>query len=188
MPFSVFVDEFDAFAFPAFATFLNKGRSSDFMIHLAHQTLSDLDRVGPAFRGQIMGNMNVRFIFRQDEPDDAEAWSRFFGTRTTTKRTFQTQDGQRTGAASNRITQEFRVAPDTIKDLKTGQCVFSMKSPAIQRVLQIPYSSEAATSRFSFPSVRPPLGRQATGQPLSEFDRKLNPLQDLKKSITKESS
>ncbi|NBW82407.1 hypothetical protein EBR21_11700 [bacterium] len=69
-PFSVFVDEFDAFASPAFATFLNKGRSSDFMIHLAHQTLSDLNRVSPDFMGQIMGNMNVRYIFRQDSQPD----------------------------------------------------------------------------------------------------------------------
>jgi hypothetical protein len=38
--FSVFIDEFDAFATESFITFLNKGRSSNFMIHLAHQTLS----------------------------------------------------------------------------------------------------------------------------------------------------
>jgi type IV secretory pathway TraG/TraD family ATPase VirD4 len=127
-PFSVFVDEFDAFASPAFATFLNKGRSSDFMIHLAHQTLSDLNRVSPDFMGQIMGNMNVRFIFRQDSPDDAELWSRFFGTRTVVKQTYRTKDGLGTGESSNRVTQEFRVNPDAIKELKTGECIFSVKS------------------------------------------------------------
>jgi len=139
-PFSVFVDEFDAFAVPAFATFLNKGRSSDFCIHLAHQTLSDLNRVSPDFMGQIMGNMNVRFIFRQDSPDDAELWSRFFGTRTVVKQTFRTKDGMATGESSNRVTQEFRVGPDAIKELKTGECVFSVKSQkgAPER-LQIPF-------------------------------------------------
>jgi type IV secretory pathway TraG/TraD family ATPase VirD4 len=124
----VFVDEFDAFASPAFATFLNKGRSSDFMIHLAHQTLSDLNRVSPDFMGQIMGNMNVRYIFRQDSPDDAELWSRFFGTRTVIKQTYRTKDGMGTGDSSNRLTQEFRVGPDAIKELKTGECIFSVKS------------------------------------------------------------
>lgn len=183
MPFSVFVDEFDAFAFPAFATFLNKGRSSDFMIHLAHQTLSDLDRVGPAFRGQIMGNMNVRFIFRQDEPDDAEAWSRFFGTRVAIKKTFQTRDGQQTGMSSNRVVQEFRVPPDTIKDLKTGECVFSMKTAGAPRPIRIPFSGKDAISRFKFPVVRAPISAARSKPPSTPFDRKITPMQDLKETI-----
>ncbi|MEK6705770.1 MAG: TraM recognition domain-containing protein, partial [Bdellovibrionota bacterium] len=87
-PFAVFVDEFDAFATENFATFLNKGRSSDFMIHIAHQTLSDLDRVSPTFKGQVMGNCNVRFIFRQDDPKDAEEWSKYLGTKHVIKKTF----------------------------------------------------------------------------------------------------
>ena len=139
-PFSVFVDEFDAFASPAFATFLNKGRSSDFMIHLAHQTLSDLNRVSPDFMGQIMGNMTVRFIFRQDLPEDAETWSKFFGTKRDTKRTYQTEGGQRNGMGTVREVQEFRVHPDMIKELKTGQCVFSVKGQkGAPELLKIPF-------------------------------------------------
>lgn len=153
-PFSVFVDEFDAFAFPGFSTFLNKGRSSDFMIHLAHQTLSDLDQIGPAFRGQIMGNMNVRFIFRQDEPDDAEAWARFFGTRKVIKRTFQTMNGTETGMSSNRVSQEFRISPDAIKELQTGQCIFSMKTGNRFKKMKIPWTSAAAKSNLRFPVQR----------------------------------
>src|SRR6202012_5284429 len=45
--FSIFIDEFDAFATDSFITFLNKGRSSNFMIHIAHQTLSDLRKISP---------------------------------------------------------------------------------------------------------------------------------------------
>lgn len=176
-PFSVFVDEFDAFAFPAFATFLNKGRSSDFMIHLAHQTLSDLDRVGPAFRGQIMGNMNVRFIFRQDEPDDAESWSRFFGTKKAVKRTYQTQDGQETGVSSNRIVQEFRVTPDAIKELKVGQCVFSVKTAGEPRRISVPFTGKEPESELSFPTVRGPA--KTVKKPASKFDRKTDRLQKL---------
>jgi type IV secretory pathway TraG/TraD family ATPase VirD4 len=153
-PCSVFVDEFDAFASPSFATFLNKGRSSDFMIHLAHQTLSDLDKVSPAFRGQIMGNMNVRFIFRQDEPNDAEEWSRFFGTRSVVKRTYQTQDGQSTGMSSNREVQEFRVGPDAIKELKTGECVFGMKTSGRFVRLKIPYTSGVMEPQLKYPVQR----------------------------------
>lgn len=149
-PFSVFIDEFDAFASESIATFINKGRSSGFMIHLAHQTLSDLNRVSPDFTGQILGNCNVRFVFRQDHPDDAETWSRVFGTKTVIKSTYQTQLGAETGNASNRQVQEFRVSPDTIKDLKTGRCVFSMKTVGIIRKLKIP-----APLQIDLPSATP---------------------------------
>jgi type IV secretory pathway TraG/TraD family ATPase VirD4 len=167
-PFSVFVDEFDAFASPAFATFLNKGRSSDFMIHLAHQTLSDLNRVSPDFMGQIMGNMNVRFIFRQDSPDDAELWSRFFGTRSVVKQTFRTKDGLNTGESSNRITQEFRVSPDTIKELGTGACVFSIKSQKGEpTTLQIPFRAKNFEPAFikKRPHLRRELRSEGEGSP-----------------------
>ena len=124
------------------------------MIHLAHQTLSDLDRIGPAFRGQIMGNMNVRFIFRQDEPDDAEAWSRFFGTRSVVKRTFQAMNGTATGMTSNRATQEFRISPDMIKELQTGECVFSMKTGKRFKRIRIPWSGAIAKASLRFPVQR----------------------------------
>jgi hypothetical protein len=138
-PFSVYIDEFDAFATESFSTFLNKGRSSEFMIHLAHQTLSDLNCVSPEFTGQILGNCNVRFIFRQDDPDDAERWSRFIGTQHVIKKTFRMKDGMQTGDTSNREAQEFIVSPDKIKSLRIGQCVFSIKTEGVSRVIQVPF-------------------------------------------------
>ena len=69
--FSVFVDEFDAFATEEFVTYLNKGRSSKFMIHLAHQTLGDLEKVSRTYKDQILGNCNVFFTFRLNVPRDA---------------------------------------------------------------------------------------------------------------------
>ena len=138
LPFSVYVDEFDAFATPSFATFLNKGRSANLMIHMAHQTLSDLRKIDEHFTGQIMGNCNVRFVFRQDDPDDAEKWSRFFGTSKTLKRTHRTDGGSRSGEGSEREVREFRISPDTIKELPIGTCVYSVKSEKQLSKLRIP--------------------------------------------------
>ena len=146
-PFSVFIDEFDAFATESFASFLNKGRSSEFMIHLAHQTLSDLNVISPEFAGQILGNCNVRFIFRQDDPDDAETWARFIGTKATVKETIKVQDGRRTGDASLRETQEFVVSPDRIKSLAVGQCVLSIKTQGVNRTIQVPFRNQAKTKK-----------------------------------------
>ena len=85
-----------------------------------------------------MGNPNVRFVFRQDDPDDAEEWARLFGTKTVLKSTYQTQDGSRTGLSSNRDAQEFRVSPDAIKEMKVGQCVLSIKTEGVFKIVQIP--------------------------------------------------
>ena len=161
-PFSVYIDEFDAFATDSFSTFLNKGRSSEFMIHLAHQTLSDLNCISPEFTGQIMGNCNVRFIFRQDDPDDAERWSRFLGTQSVVKQTYRTKDGSNTGESSNRVAQEFVVAPDKIKSLKIGRCVFSIKTDGKARVIQVPFKKKPKAKNPSLPSDSPGAPGSAT--------------------------
>lgn len=154
-PFSVYIDEFDAFATESFSTFLNKGRSSRFMIHLAHQTLSDLNIISPEFTGQILGNCNVRFIFRQDDPDDAERWARFIGTRIVVKQTYRTTDGMKTGESSNRETQEFVISPNRIKSLPIGQCVFSQKTEGHVSVLRVPYDERPAPLARSAPITAP---------------------------------
>ena len=138
-PFPVYVDEFDAFATESFAMFLNKGRSSKFMIHMAHQTLSDLRQVSETFSGRIMGNVNARFIFRQDDPDDAETWSRLFGTEIVEIGTYRVTNGDRTGDASMREGREFRVSPDLIKSLPVGRCIYSVKSTNTLKELRVPF-------------------------------------------------
>ena len=153
-PFSVYIDEFDAFATENFATFLNKGRSSGFMIHMAHQTLSDLEKVGKHFEGQVLGNTNVRFIFRQDDPVDAERWSKFLGTQKVTKKTHQAQDGNLTGMTSNRETQEFKIHPDTIKELLVGECIFSAKTERELKKVRIPFLDKLNSKSRQFPVQR----------------------------------
>jgi hypothetical protein len=142
--FSVFIDEFDAFATEAFATFMNKGRDSRFMIHVAHQTLSDLKAIGPEFADKVLGNCNLRLIFRLDVPDDSELMARTIGTRSVIKATYQTEGGSRTGAASNRETREFLISPDLIKTLPDGSCIFSMKKGNRHRMIRIPFSEKDA--------------------------------------------
>jgi hypothetical protein len=137
-PFMIYVDEFDAFANESFITFLNKGRSSDLAIHLAHQTLSDLKKVSPEFQRQVLGNTNVRFVFRQDDPDDAETWALFFGTKEVVKSTYRVSAGSETGDSSNRLSREFNIHPDAIKALGTGECVYSAKSRRALEVIKVP--------------------------------------------------
>lgn len=184
-PFSVYVDEFDAFATESFSTFLNKGRSSGFMIHIGHQTLSDLKLISDAFTGQIMGNTNVRFIFRQDDPDDAETWSRFFGTKTIIKRTFQTENGQMTGMSSNREAQEFRVSPDVIKDLKTGECVVSIKTDNVFKSEKIPHPDSIFKNLPEMPVIRGELKNETNKRPSFSSKNLKNSETTQKKTVKK---
>ena len=156
-PFAVYVDEFDAFATDPFISFLNKGRSSDFMIHLAHQTLSDLKKVSPTFEGQIMGNINNRFIFRLDVPEDAERLSKFFGTKTTIKYTSQTDGGSATGRGSSREVQEFQIHPDVVKNLTTGECIVSIKTSKVLTTVKLPMVSVNSIPNPILPVCRNPL-------------------------------
>lgn len=156
-PFSVYVDEFDAFATPSFATFLNKGRSSNFMIHICHQTLSDLlkiDKGVGSFLGQVQGNVNNRFFFRIDDPKDAETIASFFGTKLTKATTSRLKEGQETGDGSLRETYEFRIHPDTIKELKVGECIFSSKTIGKLEKLSIPMPKPEKYF-YKMPVIRP---------------------------------
>ncbi len=163
-PFAVYVDEFDAFATDPFITFLNKGRSSEFMIHLAHQTLSDLKKVSATFEGQLMGNINNRFIFRLDVPEDAERMSKFFGTKTVMKETHQTDGGSVTGKGSSREVQEFHVHPDTIKTLQTGECVISIKTSKTLKLVKIPFLNSKTVPSPMIPVSRLALSTELTGE------------------------
>jgi hypothetical protein len=144
--FSVFIDEFDAFATESFVTFLNKGRSSNFMIHIAHQTLSDLKKFGLEYAGQIIGNCNLHFIFRQDNPDDSDFWSRSLGTKTVVRKTYQTQDGMQTGVSSNREAQEFNVSPDELRKLKIGELFLWVKNRHQSKKIKLSLPKKYGTS------------------------------------------
>ena len=171
-PFSVYIDEFDAFATPSFISFLNKGRSSEFMIHMAHQTLSDLKLVHPDFEGQLIGNTNCRFFFRVDLPDDAEKCAAIIGTKRVTKTTSQIKDGATTGMGSIRESQEFIAHPDQIKNLKVGECVVSIKTQSISEFIQIPFIESHSFNAYQQLVHRDELALKQVvtkSEPFSEF-------------------
>jgi TraM recognition site of TraD and TraG/Type IV secretion-system coupling protein DNA-binding domain len=188
-PFSVFVDEFDAFATPSFATFLNKGRSSGFMIHICHQTLADLKRVDQgigSFLGQIQGNINNRFFFRIDDPEDAETIAAFFGTKLTRKVTSRVENGLATKDGSERETYEFLFHPDEIKRLGVGKCIFNSKTSGRLKKLSIPLPNPRRYQK-KLPLLRAPLSQTAQVlTPGEALDRELAP--KLKATKRKESA
>lgn len=133
--FSVVVDEFANFVNEPFLAFLREARSQNFAISIAHQSLGDLEALDVAVRKQIQGNTNIKIIFRQDAPEDAETWARLIGTQKSLEKTVQTGrfllifDEVPTGQGSLKEVEEFVVHPNVIKRLGTGHAVFVRKQP-----------------------------------------------------------
>ncbi|MEQ1875508.1 MAG: TraM recognition domain-containing protein [Bdellovibrionia bacterium] len=134
VPTNVYIDEFSSIAASGFVELLNKARSANVALTLAHQSLGDLQSVSDAFANQIIDNTNIKLIFRLDSPDTSDFFSRMVGTRKTSKTTVRVQDGAlsgrvSTGQGSVRESEEFIISPNDLRTLKRGQCVFISKIP-----------------------------------------------------------
>ena len=127
-----FIDEFGSFATRDFADFLKMARSSRIGIHLFCQGLSDLSRISPDFKNQIIGNTASKIIFRQDVASDAEEWALMAGTFSSKKTTYQVSDldtgAQMTGTGSVREVKEMKIEFDVFKRLSPGQAVLIDKA------------------------------------------------------------
>ena len=136
-----FVDEFGSFASSDFADFLKMARSSRIGIHLFCQGLADLKAVTSEFKDQIIGNTSSKIIFRQDVPEDAEAWSSIAGTFSSKKKTYQISglesDEEMTGMGSVREVKEMQVEFDVFKKLSVGQAVLIDKASHKEDLLKV---------------------------------------------------
>lgn len=132
-PFTVIIDEFADLADEEFVGFLDRARSSKMGVVVAHQEISDLDRISPQFAARLMGNTATLFAFLQKRPESAELISGIAGTRQTWKETKQTERffGLQidTGKRSKREVEEFQVHPNVVKSLPVGRCVKVSKYP-----------------------------------------------------------
>jgi len=105
------------------------------------QELADMHKLGQWLQDQVLGNIAVLAAHRQNVPASAEMIARMIGTDTVTETTWQTDTsmlGQllgnrgarlRTGLGTEREVEQFRIHPNTIKELGTGQCVLITKIP-----------------------------------------------------------
>lgn len=132
--YPVFIDEFAEFATEEFVSWLNKARSSGFAIHLAHQSLGDLEQVNDAFVKQVIDNTNIKMVFRMNDSDSVENYCSQLGTFTTTKETERVSKSLITESedymGSLREVDEFIESPNKIKnDLERGQALIFGKHP-----------------------------------------------------------
>lgn len=132
-PFTVIIDEFADFAQEDFIAFQDRARSANMGIIVAHQEISDLQRVSTEFARRLMGNSSTLYAFLQKDSQSAEMISGMAGTRRVLKKTDQTERflfmDLPTGKKSLREVEEFNIHPNLVKSLQVGKCVCIKKYP-----------------------------------------------------------
>lgn len=151
---TVVVDEFGSFGSDHVLGLFQRAASAKLSLTLITQELADLQAVAPAFRDQVLGNVETVIAHRQSTPDSAELVAELAGTDEVWIHTWQTDEGLPTGTSagstlgSKRRGREFHVAPDTIKRLQTGEAIVITKNPhAVHQVRVFDNSTRDAKTK-----------------------------------------
>jgi conjugal transfer pilus assembly protein TraD len=128
------VDEFSALGAENVLHLLARGREAGLPVLLATQEMADLDRAAPGLRDQVLGIVGLKIAHRQDVPSSAQTISQLAGTVTAWEETEQIGGryfgGHRTGRGTRRQVERFRVHPNEVKTLRTGDAVLISKLPS----------------------------------------------------------
>jgi type IV secretory pathway TraG/TraD family ATPase VirD4 len=134
----VAIDEFSALDSENLLHLLARARESGISVLLSTQELADLERLTPGFRDQVLGNTGLVIAHRQNVPASAELIAQIAGTRKVWQQTYQTEQTigllgaskvRQTGLGTSKEVDEFRIHPNLIKELRTGQAAVITKTP-----------------------------------------------------------
>ena len=137
----VAIDEFSALDADNIIALHERARESGISVLLSTQELADLERNAYGLKDQVLGNIAVLAAHRQNVPASAETIATMIGTDTVWKQTYQTDDSflgpllgrrgarTRTGLGTEREVEAFRIHPNVIRELTTGEAVLITKIP-----------------------------------------------------------
>lgn len=127
-PFFILIDEFQEFSTLEFATTLAQGRSVEFMILIAHQSIGDLRAISDYYPQKVMTNTNTRLILPTTDPEIAQMVADEIGTEAIIKQTKQVDNETYTGLGSVRDKEQYIIHPQRVKNLKIGYAVYILPS------------------------------------------------------------
>jgi hypothetical protein len=147
----VFVDELSAFDGDQLCAAYERARSAGVSVMVATQSVSNFDSAGgEKLLHAALDNSELVIVHRQAVPDAAELLASVGGTEEAWEHTHQVQDGRGIGALgvelgldesgqrARRLTDRFRVHPNTIKQLGQGQAaVISLRPHHQVRVINV---------------------------------------------------
>jgi hypothetical protein len=155
--YMVYLDDFNDYIYPKFASLLNKARSANVGVIFSHQSIGDLKKVSPEFCEIVLSNTKFKTVMRVNDPDTAEHFSKMIGTRNTEKSTSRRSRGffgsQDTGEESVRNTEEYIVHPNVFKqELKRGQGVVMIPYPYGRIVTTVEFCAAEWAQPISLPT------------------------------------
>ncbi|MFC0560777.1 type IV secretory system conjugative DNA transfer family protein [Halalkalibacter alkalisediminis] len=134
-PLLAIYDEFSVYANDKIVDTVNKSRSAGFHCCIATQLVADLDDVSPTLARRIIGNTNTFAIGHTNLPDEIENWANVLGTFKDNDMTITTEAKgpvNRTEmmgeAGTVRKVNKFKISPDEIRDLRSGQFLITRKA------------------------------------------------------------
>lgn len=151
---SFVIDEAGSMVFADFIELLNKCRSSGINVYACIQSVADFECLGEDFMRKCMENFNTWLISKQADIKSVKYLADSIGTTQTMKRTFVTEDDQKTSKGSIRETNTYRCHPDILREVGIGQMVLVTRSPYRVDLLNIRYigDSEAFNHKVENPS------------------------------------
>lgn len=155
--FSCYLDDFQDYIYPGFGALLNKSRSANIGMVFSHQSLGDLEKVGPAFKDVVLSNTNIKCVMRMNDPITSDYFSKMFGTRKTEKTTERRKSSffvkQDTGDQSVREVDEYIVHPNEIRNLGTGEGFVSIPHQRGVKTLKVFFKMRENLAPMSLPKV-----------------------------------
>lgn len=169
-PFMVFADEMGSYVMPGIARLFEQARSAGICMIPAFQTFANLRAVSPDFEDIIIGNTWNKVFFKFASKDSPETAAEIIGKTKKYMRSMSVSENE--GASNNNLratpqgnaskgggiseswreSEEFRVNPDHLKSLNTGETivlsgsrVFHIKTPMLNFPTPIP---EFKATRF----------------------------------------
>lgn len=126
----VIFDEFSSVSGDNLIGLINKARSAGINITLATQTTDDLKKESEVFINRVLSNVDVLVCMRVNRNEEAEIFSKSFGTEVKRRRTtkykserhiFSTSESSRSGEESISEEDGYKVEPDEISALGPGE-------------------------------------------------------------------
>lgn len=128
-PKRIIMDELGSYATESLMPIFSQSRSYGYQIIVATQSLADLDAVSETFSERVLENCNQYLILQLNSSKDAERVANIIGTYETIETTRKSSGSglDPAGTGTKKIVHEYKVSPDTIKELPPLKAIYYNK-------------------------------------------------------------
>lgn len=138
----IILDELGAYATDQLMPIFAQARSYGYQLIAATQSIADLSAVSDTFAERLLENCGQYAVLRLNSAEDAEKMSNIIGTREVVETTHKSSGLllDASGAGTKKIIHEYKVPPDTIKELPPLHAiVYDKQDTEHIKLLKVPF-------------------------------------------------